>query len=691
MPTLSQSLTCMRSFDLFGIKPSVYFRGKLKSGTTFGFCLSVLLLTFTSVCFGYFGQDLYYHQNPILRFHKSYTPKPEKITLDPSQMPIMIELNSPYGDIYYTDRNTVAMYVSQLTIQKTNDETSVIYENYPMEICTKDHFSKLETETQAYFLNKNLSDFFCIPLFLKNLTMQGAFDQDLFQTIKFTASICSNDTANITCLPLEEIQRNMAYGFIGVYFYDYTIDPNDYKKPINTQPKEVFTNFVLNSQKQIDIFLENNYIHTEDGVIFPSNHVEKITNFDDSQEFNLMTENSDFFMIYFKIKQENSYYERSYRKLQDLLAQIGGFINCFWIIAIMVNYFYSNLFIISEVILNIFTIKIFLAKRKKARKEADVTFSILLKKEEMEPIPIELGSEKNGESLHAEEGPEKRFASLHLIGNIVDEIDEGKNDATKNDEKKEEKTEEDKTEDDKIDEEKNEEEKNDATKNGQRKKEEKKNVHIKWEMSPKIKKREILNEFLGNSSPTELRKKGEKSPISLENIQMSKIQDKQELDSAFSTRKLHEIQKLMKIDEDLKNFQVISDLNLGFLDYLHYYTGCFKTPERERKKIIIIKGSNIVKNCLDIKNIIQKFYEIEKLKQILLCDEDLDKFIKLPKPELKIIEEEDDANGRKGKKKHSIVTNVCHKRISFDASYYERKNMGVKIGKSMKKSKFSDV
>ena len=598
---MSRITNFFRSFDLFGIRPSVYFRGRLKSGTGFGFCLTILLLTFTAICFGYFGQDLYYRLDPSLRYHESYYATPEKITLDPELSPIIIELNSPFGDKYYTSSNLLTVNVSQLTIAKSGNDTTVIFDDYPMEICNPSYFTKLDPDTQSYFLNKHLSDYYCIPRYLKNLTMVGAFDQDLFQTIKFTVKMCNNYTSNGTCLPIDQIKTTLAGGFIGIYFADYMIDPSDYAMPKKTQPKEVFTNFVLNSQKEIDVFLRNNYISTEDGVIFTKKNIDRVPSFLESVDFDFQTQNEDFLMVYFKIKQQNAYYERSYTKLQDLLAQIGGFINCFWILASIVNYFYSNLFLISEIIVNIFTIKVPMTttyKKVKAndpksdRKEIDKNLVSL--REDSENIIAITSTQKREES---EEKPSPEYKKI--------------------------------------------------------------------QMSPQI----LKKDFIDNIDES----KG-KPEVSLEDIE-------KEVNSAFSTRKIAEVQKLQKIDEEMKNFELIESLNLSFLDYFHYYTGLFNSPERERKKMIINKGSSIVRNCLDIKYIIQKFYEIEKLKQILLSEADIDKFSHLPKPELQILI--DKPTGKKAKE--SIMTNILSKRVSLDCE-----TELVNTAKSMKKSKFSN-
>ena len=532
----------LHSLDLFGIHPTLYFKGQKKSGTCFGFGLSFLLFAFTTLCFFFFGQDLYYQQNPQIRYNEEYDPFPKEINIDPEHSPIMIEINSIFSE-FYTNPNLINMNVSQITFKTTENGSVLSRQNYRMEICTKEHFEKLDQSAKEYFLNMRLKDFFCIPKYLKNLTMIGAFDQKLFQTIKFSVSICNNLTNGGLCLPKEEIKRIVSRGYIGIYFVDYNINPGDYANPKQIQPKEVFTNFMISSQREIDIFFKNNYLETDDGLIMKSLSTQIIQNFDSSNVMDLEIEDPDFIGIYFKAKQKNSYYRRSYRKFQEILAQIGGFINCFWIMAFAINYLYSHLIIISETIMNVFTIKLI----------------------------------SENENFASSSESEKKF-----------------------------------------------EESNNLLKNN------------KSLAAPHF--------FFGRWITT------------LKNL---KIFD-----------------KWPKPKHSDKTSQKIETLKMEPLDFFYYYTGLFKSPERERKKIIIGEGEKILKECLDIKFIIQKFYELEKLKEIVLSKEDLKKFAHLPRPELKITL---NPNIKKGKKatRTSLIKNKC-------SSFQKNKNQ---MGMSFKNDK----
>ena len=663
----------IKSLDLFGIRPSLYFQGKVRSGTNFGIFLSILLLAFASICFFYFGQNIYYHEKPRIMSHHQYNPYPEKIVLDPELMPIIIELNSPFGDIYYTNPNTLYLTVSQFTVSRSANKTDVTFEHYPMEICTKDHFSKLDDETQRYFLRKKLSDYFCIPSALKNLTMQGAFDQDLFQSIKFTVMICSNTTEKTSCLSQEEIEKTISSGFIGIYFVDFTINPQDYENPRKSQPKEVFTNFVLKSQKEIDIFMKNNYIKTEDGLVFESNHREKISSFSESAEFDFKTENQDFFTIYFRIKQESDYYERSYGKLQELLAQIGGFLNCFWIIALGINHFYSNLFIIWETIANIFTIKILSDDQKKPVKEIATS----IRKFEINEQRISLA---NSENLISIKGIRIKTEENCQVDKKTQRNTEKNKIKAQNAEKDLKKIQKNPLHDDKKPPQENEEKKTPQVKEAEQIRTETFQIRKEFpKMSYNLKILTSKEAFNQDEDDLNMKKIFSHShAISHEEIQF----EKESPNSPHSAKRFAEFKRLKKSEEDIKNFKTFENLKLGFLDYFYYYTGFFKTPDRERKKLIIKRGSKILRTCLDIKYIIQKFYEIEKLKYVLLSDSDIERFSQLPRPELKIVREEG-----LGARKESIVTNILCKPVAIEINEREAENTILR--KEIRKSKFS--
>jgi hypothetical protein len=118
---------------------------------------------------------------------------------------------------------------------------------------------------------------------------------------------------------------------------------------------------------------------------------------------------------------------------------------------------------------------------------------------------------------------------------------------------------------------------------------------------------------------------------------------------------IHDLEKLINSCEEKDNKQEVINLDLEFADFLNYYTGILGNPERNQKKALIKKGMEILKSNLDVKTLIQKFYEIEKLKVLLLDEDQLRLFDSLPKPELELIVR---------KNQFDVITKVLKRRVS---------------------------
>ena len=62
----------LSDFDLFAIKSILYFQGKDRKGTKFGFGLTLIFLTIGITCFGYFGQDLFFNESNSRRIQRAF-------------------------------------------------------------------------------------------------------------------------------------------------------------------------------------------------------------------------------------------------------------------------------------------------------------------------------------------------------------------------------------------------------------------------------------------------------------------------------------------------------------------------------------------------------------------------------------------------------------------------------------------
>ncbi|KAL4450520.1 hypothetical protein ABPG74_019418 [Tetrahymena malaccensis] len=84
-----------------------------------------------------------------------------------------------------------------------------------------------------------------------------------------------------------------------------------------------------------------------------------------------------------------------------------------------------------------------------------------------------------------------------------------------------------------------------------------------------------------------------------------------------------------------------SELQIYIKDYLLYYLSCFKCFQTTKQKLIKF-GTNKLYSYLDVHYLINKMIEIEKLKHLLLNENQIKLFEYLPRPVLKIHEIDND-------------------------------------------------
>ena len=128
-----------------------------------------------------------------------------------------------------------------------------------------------------------------------------------------------------------------------------------------------------------------------------------------------------------------------------------------------------------------------------------------------------------------------------------------------------------------------------------------------------------------------------------------------------------DMERIIKENPSENEF-LMEKIKLTFFDFIFYYLGIFKNPEREQKKIVLSKGMEIIRENLNVEHIMKKFYEIEKLKVLLLDGEQLKLFDSLPKPELEV-------NGIE------VVTKVLKRKMTA-----ENENIRFRRSKSAKKN-----
>ena len=133
------------------------------------------------------------------------------------------------------------------------------------------------------------------------------------------------------------------------YFVNNYINVLDYENPNNKFFYKLENPLYKNQYSHNNININPVLVRTHNGLVL-DNIVDYISYmFDRSEVFTWNNSGLDIYMSYcLFLKNTQEYYERTYKRIQDVISNIGGINQAITIIAVYINYLYNNYIILSD-------------------------------------------------------------------------------------------------------------------------------------------------------------------------------------------------------------------------------------------------------------------------------------------------------------------------------------------------------
>ncbi len=324
--------------DLFGKEFKFTINGSERFRSTFGGILTIIVAIIVGVLAFFFGQDLYYRRNPkIINEEKTPSTYPPPFKLTNKNLPFMWRIMNFQGviqeDISYL--NPVLNYR-----HLNNTITTVVREN-------KINFTPCneidDTYPKEFRENYNTSTWKCIDWeseenLKKNFTLGGYYDTTYTHYFSFYLSACKEFFygPGHDCTPKEELLNKLKNGLVVEYLtIENNLAPESIDKPFN--PYFKMQRFIVSPflTSIHSVFIQKISLLDDLGLLFESIEETNVysTKYVDKENFFISekTQGTDytdailFDVSYFMSKPFTSY-KRSYMRLQDLAAIIGGIV-----------------------------------------------------------------------------------------------------------------------------------------------------------------------------------------------------------------------------------------------------------------------------------------------------------------------------------------------------------------------------
>ena len=155
---------------------------------------------------------------------------------------------------------------------------------------------------------------------------------------------------DIHCKSIDKIYETMgSLAMAHLYYIDYYVDPLNYKSP-NTKFFNIIENSIQKSSYPMNhLNFQSALIKTHNGLIFDHIEEDKAYIYERNDVFTFSNNDTGIHTIYyFWLKNSEHYYERNYKRIQDLISDIGGINQFITFVAFYINYLYNKYILLSD-------------------------------------------------------------------------------------------------------------------------------------------------------------------------------------------------------------------------------------------------------------------------------------------------------------------------------------------------------
>ena len=359
MENKKKSFNFLNLFDFYGINFPLRYRKKPRFATKLGIILSLITVIFSVIVV-----SIYLVQLIDRSYFELYNYK-EKETreIDFSNIPLMVGLYDSFGNSIKIDTNYIEIQIDNNDHQiiQTNETRVIkrISNKIEIESCDN-YFNSLnisyKNELINYLNQQRIENNICVKQGQK-LTFSGRYGDIIngFNILEIHLNRCNSTKENNTCKSNDEINNYLQNLYFSVIYLENGIDHSNYKEPIYNKFRIESVGIFPQILKRVYYFIRSGIYNSDNGILFSSinkknfyeykdKYIDQVKEEDETYYNNLSILEFAFSSFdYIKI------YKRYYRKITDVCAIIGGWIDFLFIIFQFITQYFSRKTLIVDI------------------------------------------------------------------------------------------------------------------------------------------------------------------------------------------------------------------------------------------------------------------------------------------------------------------------------------------------------
>jgi len=331
--------------DAFGETVNLQFQKKPKFNTIFGGILTILIYSLT------LGLII----SLIEKIIKKNEPRTNSSTLYYEYAPTINFLKDDikFGFGFYTssieefnDPSYFTWSVTKFILDKRNG-FSLTKPLVSYDLCknTPKLFDTAKYNYTDQAIANQMDNFYCLSDY--NTSAEGSFSRDYFENLQIEMFKCKNGTAetpsNVTCKTEQEINDKLQGGYFEFYYTNRYIDVTDYVNPVKEFLDVYFITLDPFNARFSDFYLKRVNITSDEGAIFEEKVTQEYVMFDHYREL-FDIKSSESLIISFYVNSGKNFLDlyRTYFKLTDMAAVVGGIFNVCIVVGEILTRFVSE-------------------------------------------------------------------------------------------------------------------------------------------------------------------------------------------------------------------------------------------------------------------------------------------------------------------------------------------------------------
>ena len=317
--------------DLFGTKPRFLIDGYKSQRSYIGAFISIICCSCVFMFFIYFFEKILSHSKPNMVVSNLIDDLPDKYYFN-DDFVFAISLQFPNYTNYVNER-IYFLKLYEVEYHFLEDNSYIFKEKeIPIILCSNYNIKALP----EYFVGLNLKQLYCANF--SGYYLEGEYGQKKWITLNFKFSKCRNFSNYNNCLNQEEIDEYLQSGYVDIFMTDQMIVPKDFKNPTKIYGKNIFDS--INGKEYMDywIYLKRLEVQTDEGIIFDQIVKTSVLSFEKTSTMKYSLLDETFLQVILRISINKDIYDRTYMKLQEALANVGGMVKIIFTIGEILNY-----------------------------------------------------------------------------------------------------------------------------------------------------------------------------------------------------------------------------------------------------------------------------------------------------------------------------------------------------------------